>query len=251
MGSVGKRNAPRGELLMRPQLELVRMAEEATRDKQYYEVMRPGSLAEFLALKARDSIYTDFLRLCSPQSVDTILDVGASDVITAAANFIERLYPYPERLTAVGLGQADAFKRAFPDIKYLQIGSDDPLPFSDDAFSMAVSNAVLEHVGSFERQRRFVAELCRVARKVFISVPNRYFPVEHHTGIPLLHFWDTSFRASCRVLGKEKWNNSENLILMSAGSLPHLVPPGVRGSVTLSGLRLGPCSSNLILYIEK
>ena len=36
-------------------------------------------------------------------------------------------------------------------------------------------------------------ELCRVAGRVFISVPNRYFPVEHHTAIPLLHFWDKGF----------------------------------------------------------
>ena len=67
------------------------------------------------------------------------------------------------------------------------------MPFADKAFDIAVSNAVLEHVGAEQHQAAFVRELSRVARRVFISVPNRYFPVEHHTAIPLLHFWKRGF----------------------------------------------------------
>jgi len=39
------------------------------------------------------------------------------------------------------------------------------LPFEDGAFDIGFSNAVVEHVaGGREGQRRFVGELCRVAR---------------------------------------------------------------------------------------
>src|SRR5215469_9369494 len=86
-----------------------------------------------------------------------------------------------------------------------RIPPNQPLPFADKGFAIATSNAVLEHVGSADHQALFVRELTRVARKVFISVPNRYFPVEYHTAIPFLHFWDASFTLACRALGKTDW----------------------------------------------
>ena len=72
-------------------------------------------------------------------------------------------------------------------------------------------------------------ELCRVAGRVFISVPNRYFPVEHHTAIPLLHFWDKGFELACKWLGKADWADERNLILMSWPSLAALTPGGRPG----------------------
>jgi hypothetical protein len=29
--------------------------------------------------------------------------------------------------------------------------------------------------------------------------------VEHHTAIPLLHFWDATFAPGCRWFGKDEW----------------------------------------------
>ena len=70
------------------------------------------------------------------------------------------------------------------------------MPFDDDTFDIATSNAVLEHVGSLENQLFFVHELCRVARRVFIVVPNRFFPIEHHTALPIVHYQDEFFQNS-------------------------------------------------------
>ena len=50
------------------------------------------------------------------------------------------------------------------------------------------SNAVIEHVGGRERQRQLVSEAIRVGRRVFITTPNRRFPVEVHTRLPLVHW---------------------------------------------------------------
>ena len=121
----------------------------------------------------------------------------------------------PEQITAVGLGSGEDFRAAYPLTQYMQIAANQRLPFADRQFDIATSNAVLEHVGSPEHQELFVHELIRVARKVFISVPNRYFPVEHHTAIPFLHYSDAAFHLACRALGKMEWTEAENLILMS------------------------------------
>ena len=64
-------------------------------------------------------------------------------------------------------------------------------------------------------------------------MPNRYFPVEHHTAIPLLHFWDKGFELACKWLGKADWADERNLILMSWPSLAALTPGGAsRSSAT-------------------
>ena len=56
------------------------------------------------------------------------------------------------------------------------------LPFADGAFDLGFSNAVVEHVaGGRDGQRQFVAELCRVAQRVFVTTPNRWFPLDPHT----------------------------------------------------------------------
>jgi hypothetical protein len=199
---------------------------------------------------ARDRIYDDFIRCCRPSAASTILDFGVSDVVNDGANLVERKYPHPERITAVGLGAAPAFQAAFPAVTYLQTTPGSPLPFADRQFDIAASNAVLEHVGSEAAQRALVAELSRVARTVFITVPNRYFPVEHHTAIPLLHFWGPTFAAACRALGKSSWTREENLILMSRRKLLALAQGGTGVEVGHTGIRLGPFSSNLYLLID-
>ncbi len=107
---------------------------------------------------------------------------------------------------------------------------------------------MLEHVGGEAAQRSFLAELFRVGRRVFVTVPNRLFPVEHHTAIPLAHWSDRLFPPVCRALGKPDWGRAENLILMSRRRLDALCPPGRARRIGTAGLPLGPFSSNLFLY---
>jgi hypothetical protein len=217
-------------------------------DSKYYQAVPPRSLGERLTIAARDRMYDDFIRQCRPGPDDTILDVGVSDVVNDAANLLERKYPYPGRITALGLGEGTDFRAAFPAVTYRRIAANQSLPFAARSFAIATSNAVLEHVGSATNQASFVAELMRVANRVFITVPNRFFPVEHHTAIPLLHYWDASFAAACRLLGKSEWADARNLILMSRRRLRALAPAGA--VIAPTGLRLGPISSNLLLFFD-
>ena len=146
----------------------------------------PGGLAEQLLLAARDRIFRDFVSRMHPSPRDEILDVGVSDVINDSANVLERSYQHQEKITACGLGAGIEFKAAYPLCRYIQIEPNTRLPFGDNSFDIATSNAVLEHVGSYENQMLFVKELCRVANRVFVTVPNRFFPIEHHTALPLV-----------------------------------------------------------------
>ena len=217
-------------------------------DEKYYQQTPEDSLAERMLILARDRIYSDFVERMQPRSSDRILDVGVSDVIGSGANVLERRYLDQQNITGCGLGEGAEFRAAFPKVNYVQIVPNARLPFDDGSFAVATSNAVLEHVGSYENQFFFVRELCRVAERVFISVPNKFFPIEHHTGLPLVHFEKRAFKAACAAAGKSEWTNEENLILITRKLLWRLAAPiGRSAAVGYTGVRLGPFSSNLFL----
>jgi SAM-dependent methyltransferase len=107
-------------------------------------------------------------------------------------------------LTALGVEETDHFAGRYPKVKAIQYAGD-VFPFSDKQFDICWSNAVIEHVGGFERQLRFLKEVKRVSHKAFITTPNRYFPIEPHTRTPLLHYLPKKyFEAYLKLIGK-KW----------------------------------------------
>jgi methyltransferase family protein len=150
--------------------------------------------AAAVSLRSRRRKMEQFLRLIQPTEETTVVDVGVADTPFGAGegqavthNFFEALYPWPERITAVGNVPLDNFARAFPQIpRVIADGRD--LPFADGEFDVAFSNAVVEHVGGRTEQERFVRELCRVAKRVFVTTPNRLFPLDPHTLLPVVHW---------------------------------------------------------------
>ena len=51
------------------------------------------------------------------------------------------------------------------------------------------SNATIEHVGSHKNQLRFIKECLRISKKyVFIQTPNKFFPIDFHTLLPIIHW---------------------------------------------------------------
>jgi hypothetical protein len=219
-------------------------------DEKYYQNVKPKGFAECLLIKARDGIYQDFLRSMRPQQEDTILDVGVSDVINDGANVLERKYPYKNKITACGLSDALEFTQNFPECGYVKLLRNEVLPFTNNYFDVAMSNAVVEHVGSIENQIFFFKELCRVAKRAFISVPNRYFPIEHHTALPLLHFDKNLFSLACAITNKSEWADEKNLILMTRKRLWQLAATvDKRASIGYTGLHMGPFSSNIYIAL--
>jgi hypothetical protein len=220
-------------------------------DEKYYRKVLPGSAAERFLISARNRIFRDFKTHTRPSQSDQVLDVGVSDVVNDGANVLERSYEHQKNITACGLGAGTQFKKAFPLVRYVQIEPNVPLPFDDDTFHIATSNAVLEHVGSQKNQAFFVNELCRVAQRVFISVPNKFFPIEHHTALPIVHYQDNIFKIACRITGKSEWARDENLIMMTRKRLRQLATPiKKKATIGYTGLLLGPFSSNLYLVFH-
>ena len=148
-------------------------------------------VASQVSLRSRERKLQLFLDLLQPGPETTVLDVGVTDAPFGAGstdNFFEALYPWPEQVTGVGRTELDRFAAAFPQVRAVRADGRD-LPFANAEFDLGFSNAVVEHVaGGREGQRQFVHELCRVAQRVFVTTPNRRFPLEVHTLLPFVHW---------------------------------------------------------------
>ncbi|HVC85994.1 MAG TPA: class I SAM-dependent methyltransferase [Gaiellaceae bacterium] len=148
-------------------------------------------VASRVSMRSRRRKLDLFLELLQPGPSSTVVDVGVTDAPFGAGstdNFFEALYPWPAQVTGVGHTELDRFAAAFPQVRAVRADGRE-LPFADGTFDFGFSNAVVEHVaGGREGQGRFVHELCRVSARVFVTTPNRFFPVEVHTLRPFVHW---------------------------------------------------------------
>ncbi len=189
-------------------------------------------LAARVSLWSRRRKMDAFLRLARPTPDSSVVDVGVGDTgfdeeagTGSTHNFFEALYPWPDRITAVGVTELDRFAAAFPQIRAVRADGRD-LPFADGEFDVAFSNAVVEHVGGRDDQRAFVHELCRVASRVFVTTPNRWFPIEVHTLLPLVHWLPArERRRAFELLRRAPPDGTE---LLGPGELRELFPRPVR-----------------------
>ena len=193
-----------------------------------------------------------FLDTLSPAAHETILDVGVTDSQVAWANHLEASYAHRDRITAVAVEELHEFKRAFPDVRTV-FGDGCDLPFADGTFDIVYSNAVIEHVGDRARQRQLLAEAFRVAsRAVFVTTPSKWFPVDPHTMIPLLHLGPRRVAAAVwRRTGSAHYADPADLNLLSARELRRLAQSAGLTGFVLRRQRLFGMTSNLVLIVEK
>jgi Methyltransferase domain len=199
-------------------------------------------LAARVSLVNRRRKMRRFLEQMRPGPETTIVDVGVADSgfgvgagSASTYNFFEVMYPWPRQITAVSDTPLDRFQTNFPEVTCL-VADGKRLPFADRAFDIAFSNAVVEHVGTRAEQRAFVHELCRVAAAVFITTPNRLFPLEVHTRVPFVHWLPRRLRD--RVFALLKKADWQGVDLLGPGELLSLFPDYVSAKVVDRGITL-------------
>ena len=215
-----------------------------------YNLAQPDSLAIRIATKVRTDMFRMFAAQFTFTQNDLVLDLGVtSDRSYASSNYFEQFYAWKDRITAAGIDDARFLEDQYPGLRFVHADALD-LPFPDASFDYVHSSAVLEHVGSFENQRRMIAECVRVARKgICLTTPNRWFPVEFHTQLPMLHWLPKPwFRRILTNMGQEELAKEENLNLMTERDLQRAVEDIKDWSFSVEHARLLGLKSNLVLF---
>lgn len=218
-----------------------------------YNVAAPQSLPVRLAGYQRRRMYERFLQASEIAPDERLLDVGVtSDRSYEHSNYVPAWYPHKNRITAVGIDDAAFLEQEHPGLTF-QRADGRALPFGDKSFDHVHSSAVLEHVGSRAQQTQFLRELWRVAAKsIFVTTPNKWFPVEFHTVLPLVHWLPPEmFRATLRKLGRSFFADENNLNLLDGGALAAIAADAGISRFRVQSVTLGGWPSNLLLVAHR
>lgn len=116
-----------------------------------------------------------------------ILDVGGTDyfwknskILDLSGVRITLLNIYPERVT-------------HPHINSIVGDATNMKEFPDNGFDLVFSNSVIEHLYTFENQKKMASEIARVGKRYFIQTPNKYFPIEAHYALPFAQYLPKTF----------------------------------------------------------
>lgn len=165
----------------------------------------------------RKRLYKFIVLHCVLNKNSNILDIGSTADSGSASNIFLSFFEATHEVTSIS-NQVIPIEvsQRFSKTKFIL---DDALNlnFSDDKFDLVFSNATIEHVGSLKHQKIFIQEALRVAKNTTVIItPNRWFPIETHTKLPLIHFLAKNhFRKIIKFLGFSELSKEENLNLIS------------------------------------
>ena len=123
---------------------------------------------------------------------------------------------------------------------------------NDYSSDLVISNATIEHVGNLKKQKKMVANIIKLSKKMFIIItPNRFYPIDFHTKIPLIHWLPkTMHRFILKILGLNFYAKEKNLNLLSKYDFKKIIyQKNVAFKIT--DIKLFKLSSNLIVIGKK
>ena len=141
---------------------------------------------------------------------------GRDGIEIILLNLIDQKSPYPNITSTIG-DAADLSR------------------YRDDEFDVVVSNSVIEHLPTPALQALMASEVQRVAKRVYLQTPNRYFPLEPHFLFPFFGILPMRLRALLlqrmdlgwykrRPDAEEAMAEVRSVRLMTGSELKHLFP---------------------------
>lgn len=190
-----------------------------------------------------------FLREVAPDTETRVLDVGYQDVqYQRADNFLEEHYEWPAQITALGVEEPTHFSQRYPEVRVITYDGRSSWPFGDASFDVVWSNAVLEHVGDRDAQLHFLREARRVGKRVFLTTPNRGFPIEVHSRLPFIHWLPKrGLDAALRLFGHEGFTGDYMRLLSSRELRRLLAEAGYADHYQIVRNRLGGFTLDFVI----
>ena len=118
---------------------------------------------------------------------------------------------------------------------------------------LVISSATIEHVGNFENQTTMIRNIIKLSKKYFIiTTPNRYYPIDFHTKLPILHWLPKNLhRRILKLLKIEFFSKEKNLNLLSKNELNIALKKSGANNFKIFDIFLLGFKSNLIVIGKK
>ena len=222
-------------------------------DRQKIYLTKHYSFFEKILLKKRKEILILLKEYLSSKEIKDILDVGSTeDEKNESSNFLiknlggDRNYKSISDQTITSNFFSKILRKSITD----NFSQDEIANFQSD---LVISNATIEHVGSFENQIKMCKNIINLSKKYFIIMtPNRFHPLEFHTKIPIVHWLPKKFhRKILRLLGLKFFSEEKNLNLLSQYDFKLIMGKLNQNKYEIKHVNFFLVKSNLILIGEK
>ena len=180
------------------------------------------------------------------------LDIGTtSDAKNASSNTVIENIKNVQSFKSISnqVVNSNFFSKILKKSITLQFSEDELHKFSSD---LVISNATIEHVGSALKQKKMIENIIKLTKKIFvITTPNRFYPIELHTKIPLIHWFPKPiYRKILKFLGLSFYANEENLNLLGIRELEGMLD-NQKITYEIKFLKLLFFKSNIIIVGRK
>ena len=120
---------------------------------------------------------------------------------------------------------------------------------------LVISSATIEHVGSYENQIKMLENIIKLTNKYFfITTPNRFFPIDFHTKLPIIHMLPKKIhRKILRLINLKEYAEEENLNLLDENTINKLINTQQNATfkIRIFKVKLFGLTSNLLIFGEK
>ena len=128
-----------------------------------------------------------------------IIDIGGTE------NYWEQMGVLPSEDIHITLLNLKETKVKYPNVVSVPGDARNIKDFADNSFDIAFSNSVIEHVGTYNDQLAMAGEMTRLAKKIYLQTPNKYFPLEPHFLFPFFQFFPIRMRVWLLMRFKLGW----------------------------------------------
>ncbi len=216
-------------------------------------VTKHYSFFEKILLKKRKEILIILKEFLNDKKINDILDVGTTeDETNKSSNYLvknlgeDKYYKSISDQTITSNFFSKSLKKSITG----NFTKDEIEKFKSD---LVISNATIEHVGSFENQIKMCSNIMSLSKKYFIIMtPNRFHPLEFHTKIPIIHWLPKKFyRIILRSFGLKFFSDEKNLNLLSEFDLRSIMKKNNQINYEIKYVNFFFIKSNFILIGEK
>ena len=216
-------------------------------------VTKHYSFFEKILLKKRKEILIILKEFLNDKKISDILDVGTTeDENNPSSNYLvknlgtDKYYKSISDQTITSNFFSKSLKKSITG----NFTKNEIEKFKSD---LVISNATIEHVGSFENQIKMCSNIISLSKKYFIIMtPNRFHPLEFHTKIPIIHWLPKKFyRIILRFFGLKFFADENNLNLLSEFDLRSIMEKNNQINYEIKYVNFFFIKSNLILIGEK